>query len=217
MKSTILYRAAAISAVMLPAQVYAATIVLNNGSPYDYVVHANSAGSGTSLNLHTKPIESSVIYSSSDVIDVGNGDGVAEAIGTGGPNSGFADITIDPALNFTIMQFKIDGPTGNDPSHDFDLLVTFVGGGTQTISNILLPSNDKLDLVAGPGEIIDKITFLDLRDAAGASQDFRSLKQVSFNAANAVPEPATWALMLGGFGLIGAAVRRRHHMAVTFT
>lgn len=25
-----------------------------------------------------------------------------------------------------------------------------------------------------------------------------------------VPEPATWAMMLGGFGLIGAAVRRRH-------
>lgn len=28
-------------------------------------------------------------------------------------------------------------------------------------------------------------------------------------AAGAVPEPATWAMMLGGFGTIGAAVRRR--------
>jgi hypothetical protein len=24
-----------------------------------------------------------------------------------------------------------------------------------------------------------------------------------------VPEPATWAMMLGGFGLLGGAVRRR--------
>ncbi len=29
---------------------------------------------------------------------------------------------------------------------------------------------------------------------------------------NAVPEPASWALMLGGFGLVGAAMRRRNTM-----
>jgi hypothetical protein len=29
----------------------------------------------------------------------------------------------------------------------------------------------------------------------------------------ATPEPATWALMLGGFGLAGAALRRSHRMA----
>jgi hypothetical protein len=31
-----------------------------------------------------------------------------------------------------------------------------------------------------------------------------------------VPEPATWAMMLGGFGLMGAAVRRRQRAAVSF-
>jgi hypothetical protein len=29
-----------------------------------------------------------------------------------------------------------------------------------------------------------------------------------------VPEPATWAMMIGGFGLLGAAVRRRRRMGV---
>ncbi|GAO39404.1 hypothetical protein SCH01S_29_00920 [Sphingomonas changbaiensis NBRC 104936] len=32
----------------------------------------------------------------------------------------------------------------------------------------------------------------------------------------AVPEPATWAMMLGGFGLLGMAVRRRKRANVTF-
>jgi len=32
-----------------------------------------------------------------------------------------------------------------------------------------------------------------------------------------VPEPAAWAMMLGGFGLVGAAMRRRNHgMSVTY-
>jgi hypothetical protein len=30
---------------------------------------------------------------------------------------------------------------------------------------------------------------------------------------SAVPEPATWAMMLGGFGLLGAATRRRNRVA----
>lgn len=32
----------------------------------------------------------------------------------------------------------------------------------------------------------------------------------------AVPEPASWALMIGGFALVGGAVRRRQRVLVTF-
>jgi len=34
--------------------------------------------------------------------------------------------------------------------------------------------------------------------------------------AAAVPEPATWAMMIGGFGLTGAAMRRRRRIATAF-
>lgn len=36
------------------------------------------------------------------------------------------------------------------------------------------------------------------------------------DATGAVPEPAAWALMLGGFGLVGSAMRRRQRVVVTF-
>lgn len=35
-------------------------------------------------------------------------------------------------------------------------------------------------------------------------------------ATAAVPEPATWAMFLGGFGLLGATMRRRQRVSVTF-
>lgn len=33
---------------------------------------------------------------------------------------------------------------------------------------------------------------------------------------NAVPEPATWAMMIAGFGMAGAAIRRRQRVSVSF-
>jgi hypothetical protein len=37
-----------------------------------------------------------------------------------------------------------------------------------------------------------------------------------FSATTGVPEPAAWAMMLAGFGLVGSAMRRRSKVAVTF-
>jgi hypothetical protein len=36
------------------------------------------------------------------------------------------------------------------------------------------------------------------------------------NTPDAVPEPATWAMLIGGFGMIGAAARRRNRTQVTY-
>ena len=43
---------------------------------------------------------------------------------------------------------------------------------------------------------------------SGASNDSYAIDDVRFHAAGA-PEPAAWALMIGGFALAGAALRRR--------
>jgi hypothetical protein len=47
----------------------------------------------------------------------------------------------------------------------------------------------------------------------------RDLSHLMFfgqTSSSAVPEPTTWAMFIGGFGLIGSAMRRRQKVAVTF-
>lgn len=55
------------------------------------------------------------------------------------------------------------------------------------------------------GRGISQVTF-------NAKGDIMALDDVTFQAA-AVPEPATWALMIGGFGLAGASLRARRRLA----
>lgn len=55
----------------------------------------------------------------------------------------------------------------------------------------------------------DNILAFSSRNQSG----YALLDEVSVTGAAAVPEPTTWALMIGGFGLAGAALRRRQRLA----
>lgn len=55
-----------------------------------------------------------------------------------------------------------------------------------------------------------------LTNLAGNSGALANFTASNFAFFNAVPEPATWAMMTGGFGLIGAAARRRQLASITY-
>ncbi len=196
------------AAAIAPAQ--AATVFLNNGAPYAEVVHANSAGSGTTLNTLTKPGAIPVALSSVDGLDVGNGDGVAIVKGLGSGNgNGFSALLIDPSTGFSVMQFKIED-FANQRARNLNIKVNFVGGGSQVFSGFGLPSNSKIDVMAGASEVLDSIELYGLVNQAGGSLKFKDVKQISFDPVmSGIPEPASWAMMLAGFGLVGGAARRR--------
>ena len=82
---------------------------------------------------------------------------------------------------------------------DFDLY-----SGTPSTGTLLMTSpfttGPAIEAILGPGNYYLQIKTIVTN---------RELVSGSISLASAVPEPATWALMISGFGLAGAAIRRR--------
>jgi len=122
----------------------------------------------------------------------------------------------------------------------FPILMTKVGGGTFSVANLdagqsWYASNQgaTLDLTGtrADSSTVTASLGLDFMFQTYALNGFDNLVSLSFSttsngyvaidningaATAAVPEPASWALMLGGFGLVGGAMRSRRKAAVAF-
>jgi len=83
------------------------------------------------------------------------------------------------------------------------------------------------DQIAGAGDLFPPntgaLTFdsftsvFEITDlATPATLDGAGLLVSAADPTSAAPEPATWAMMVGGFGAIGFALRRRHKMSITY-
>lgn len=137
--------------------------------------------------------------------------------------SSFADIANIPAADaFTIhigsLAFDLSDDVGGNPALQFNnsgTLVGFVFNGNFQFAG------DMYQLAAlGSTWVVNK---LDANDAPILGTNYLSgyFNQGSTNATAytppvnnpAVPEPASWAMMIGGLGLVGAAMRRRANVS----
>jgi hypothetical protein len=101
--------------------------------------------------------------------------------------AGFNDTTTQDVLDFSSGVFLIyDGFSNAGP------IAT-----TGTFTSVLATNAGALNWTATPPGIL---TF----------------RAVVGDAPGAVPEPATWAMMLAGFGVVGGAMRRRQRVSVRF-
>lgn len=99
---------------------------------------------------------------------------------------------------FTSAEFNLFNAQGATSS----VAISVNGGAAQTFS--IGNGQNFFSVLATGNDVITSISF----DTNGVG--VTDLRQVRLGGATlAVPEPAAWAMMLGGFGLMGAAMRRR--------
>lgn len=116
------------------------------------------------------------------------------------------DITSGTWTSFSDLDFL--APSAIQQSYKFG--ITSRNGNSAAYSDRLNGTINGLSIAAGQNFAV-RWSVTDI-DRAGVSSDdglgvddFR----LSASVAAAVPEPATWAMMIGGFGVVGGALRRR--------
>lgn len=125
--------------------------------------------------------------------------------GTNGPIfSGFNGDSYSQTLTFAsnISGFSLDASRTNG---SLDGTITLQGflGATLVASNVVnLGAINTWSTLSIAGTF-DRVVY------SGTGQDFHPFGVDNLRWDQGIPEPATWAMMIGGLGLVGAAVRRR--------
>ena len=139
--------------------------------------------------------------------------------------------------------FDIEALPGLDRLSDIAVLSNGVFSGTAFGDNLLILSGRSFSLleVTQAGEVVssyDLSGFKSLVDPTNEGGKFEGVTLdeagniylvsddgdgpnqsylVKLTYSGAVPEPETWAMMMGGFALIGSAMRRRKRVAIAFS
>jgi hypothetical protein len=114
----------------------------------------------------------------------------------------FATLSTPNLKSISFYWGSIDDYNSLDVLGPGNSILTTITGSMVSIANgnqTLPDTNRRIFITAGPDEVITGLTFR----STGVAFEFDDI------AASAVPEPATWAMLIAGFGLVGFAARRR--------
>jgi PEP-CTERM motif len=120
--------------------------------------------------------------------------------GGGGIAVGFGSNNVQALGDAGLALYGLPG--GFDPLAYNTYRFTASGGGLQSfsINGTSIYSNQAF-LGGNPG-------FIEFGDGTGFANANAEVRAFEF-ASNGVPEPASWAMMIAGFGLVGGAMRKR--------
>lgn len=166
-------------------------------------VHSTSSQTGSSVNAYVNQDGSAVTYSTTSGVLSVNGSGEATVVG----DPVIENLTVTFAKAWDQVTFNLEsvkGPNGYDST--FNLLVNGLAlfsdtpnVGDAACTFCLADGGENKFIISGPG--ITTLAFTFDPGVAGGKQ-FR-VEGLS----SAIPEPATWAMMLIGFGAMGTVVR----------
>jgi len=135
--------------------------------------------------------------------------GVYQSVGTGGSSSfDFAGLLGAASLTgFSVYWGSVDTHNNLDFFNRAGGLVSSISGGNLPRfdgNQMLGATNRRLTWALNEADDVTRIVFR----GGGNAFEYDTLGITT----GAVPEPSTWAMLIAGFGLVGAVVRRRRRM-----
>ena len=167
----------------------------------------NCAGANNNVNLPNVTSAETItgtftggtlVFDGNELLD-SNANGVARVGAVVDPINSFLILTSSTLLS--ALEFNLSAATSGNVQF-------LLQGGSldgQSIFAVSENGQNKFGLSGGTFTGVT-INFGNLVNNGATIQDIR---QVSVNAASAVPEPTTWAMMLVGFGAVGYSMRSR--------
>jgi hypothetical protein len=146
------------------------------------------------------------------------------------PNDEQINYTVQPGINYAFLAgdgFPNDGSTGNsDPIYNLELTFdngavltgaytpgspnAFLGGTPVTVGNLTYTLTE----FSFTRSLADTVGQYSANPNSGNPNDYSGNFRFS-QTVSAVPEPATWGMMIAGFGMIGFGLRRRRSTVTT--
>ncbi len=202
---------------------FAATLLAGDNS-LTTQVHADptSPVNATTVFGLTSPGDVRVSFTSDSTLDITGGSGYAQINDFNAGDANTLDnlsisLTTSPT-GFSAIEFTIQYASAlvsNASPGLLTITANFLGGGSQSFSfnssdpilnNLSFANAGARDfrLQADPGQTFASMTVT-------SNVAFEQFKQtdIGLAATSAVPEPATWLMMIVGFGFIGGAMRRK--------
>ena len=199
LKLALMASALSLSAMMaLPAN---ATIVLADKSDFngeEVIIDANVGDTGGTILGHTNQSHVSITYDGmGDTLQVG-GSGQSFLTGPGDGTLTQLSYYLTDDGTFNNTEFKISGATST-----VDFTVVDNEGQVFNFPDLTIDSSGFVAFRGIDGESISSVSFM--VDNGGTFEEFRQLRlEVA-----PIPEPASWGMMLGGFGMLGGLLRLR--------
>lgn len=228
---------AAASAPAMAAEPIYAPIGTPNAAVYNFVATSTGPLTAFYLNGTTRSYRSQLIVLVNGVQLGGSAFDTQTAVA--GDSYTFGNVTIGDSIEFvlqiiqppSVAGFQISSTIGNStPTGEDDgfqqIFSSSWGGGSFSYS----PQADGLGPVLNGNLAAGDYTFVAFEDILGTQApdrgnpprpglvndfDYNDHRFAFTNVTNIVPEPATWAMMIAGFGLVGFAMRRRKSAIAT--
>lgn len=209
-------------ALTLAAPASAAVLIdFNNVDTDQNVLFADSTSVvASSIIAETNQTNTPVTFTNTLGL-LANASGQSSATNGSGTLTGTTSIVIASGFKFDAISFNLQGTPGNAIPEATSVFVEALNGGDVIGSGTLdLGGNgeNRIRIVGDAGEIFTsfRITLTPTGGTVDSISQVRIGGVAAFPGGPAVPEPTTWAMMLSGFGMLGAAARRRTRPAVTY-